>query len=361
MLDLYLETAHDHELEKQAQADMIEGFKKLPVYELLKIAQGEGEKVGFYQEGDDWLSKFKGTPFFEKAVQLEQSAIQNQMAEQQARESNRDSTEQFFNERDRLCLQKRLLTLQLAQQEEQGGMGMSGEVPPEAGPALDQSAPPTPPAEPTPSPQSTSVQVEKSAGRSRVAPQSKNETIGAEENNQGAGQLGAFNPTTEDHYENTTSKDAAAKIASADALARELARADFKKLSMPMPPPPSAMSATGAPAPKMAPAAASATLNPMAAKVQSPPTAGAMGGLLPTKTAATKEAFNPVQAIHGLKAVARGTKDAVRKGGGLGEKAGREAGGKKLKTLGGQFLKKYPGETAAGALALGTGAGLAAS
>lgn len=70
-------------------------------------------KAAYLSECDDWLDKFKGTPLFDQAVQIEEQMLQQEMEEIQNRDMNREQRESIYAQRDQLRVQKRSLTLQL--------------------------------------------------------------------------------------------------------------------------------------------------------------------------------------------------------------------------------------------------------
>lgn len=129
MIPEYIEKLYEEQQEKVARRELVDSLKQLPIYELKDLADGFiTEKTAYMSDpvcGESWLDKYKGTPLFDQAVQIEQQIIQLEMQEQQRRESqraNRQQMEQQFgdcsdlwDQRDKLNLQKRMLDLQLAQ------------------------------------------------------------------------------------------------------------------------------------------------------------------------------------------------------------------------------------------------------
>ncbi len=112
MLDRFLKVALSHSAKEQHELELVELMKKLPNEQLYKLATGEMKLSG---EGLDWIDKFKGTPLFEQAVQLEQESIQNEVAQKQTNAQNQAG----WDARDQVEMKKRLLSLQLAQTEQQ--------------------------------------------------------------------------------------------------------------------------------------------------------------------------------------------------------------------------------------------------
>jgi hypothetical protein len=91
----------------------------------LKIAYAQSkplQKVAFFPSDDHaWLEKFKDTPLLEQAIALEQSDIQNEIAEKQQSMQTSEQQRSFWNNRDQIQLQKRMLELQLVQTQAAGG------------------------------------------------------------------------------------------------------------------------------------------------------------------------------------------------------------------------------------------------
>ena len=123
MLDVFLKAAYARS-EKEKQID--------------KVAFHMGRGGG---GSDDWLDKFKGTPLLPKALGLLQQEIQldqQDMAMREQRDSEMESSKQLWKMRDAVCLQKRMLDLELASSELAGfptappPVGMMPEPPPEA-------------------------------------------------------------------------------------------------------------------------------------------------------------------------------------------------------------------------------------
>jgi len=118
MLDNFLEVAYTRTKEAEDKAHLVESMRKLPNELLMKIASGE-EKLAFMGHGgESWLDKFKGTPLFTQAIQLEEQQLQLDMANKQnwAAESAKRSQDDAV--RDELCVKKKMLGLELAKQQE---------------------------------------------------------------------------------------------------------------------------------------------------------------------------------------------------------------------------------------------------
>ena len=137
MLDQFLAVSYAHEQEKTASVALAEKLKHFPVAELRKLAAGDPTSKLAYlcddNSGQTWLDKFKGTPLFEQAIEIERSilAMEGQAQEQRAQSNSQCAA------RDALNLKKRMLDLDLVMSREMG-----------AGPdaAMPQAAPQAAPA-----------------------------------------------------------------------------------------------------------------------------------------------------------------------------------------------------------------------
>lgn len=133
MLDIFLRAAMAKTKAEEDHAKLASSMKQLPKAELFALATGQIKLGG--EHGICWLDRFKGTPLMSQAIELEQREIQMDAADQQRRSLN----SQNFAERDQLRLQKRMLELQLAEQESGAGpeaqavpLGQTTAPPPEA-------------------------------------------------------------------------------------------------------------------------------------------------------------------------------------------------------------------------------------
>lgn len=131
MLDKFLEVSYGKTKEAEDKSHLVELMKQLPNEELMKIASGE-TKLSHYGSigggGQEWIQEFRGTPFFEQALALEQEDLQMQMQENQRRQQNREVWDATDAQRDTVCLKKRLMVLQLAQWQEQQGTPTPGQA-----------------------------------------------------------------------------------------------------------------------------------------------------------------------------------------------------------------------------------------
>lgn len=133
MLDHFLSAAYESSQKEQQKRAFIEDLKKLPMSDLLQLANG-GVKIASLcgNSGTEWLEKFKGTPLFDQALQLEQAEIQEDIARQQRSQERRDE----WAGSDQIRLQKRLLELQLMQSQN------AAAAPPLQGPPVDKGVAP---------------------------------------------------------------------------------------------------------------------------------------------------------------------------------------------------------------------------
>lgn len=144
MLDSFLKVAYAQDANKKHEVELVELMKQLPAHELYKLASGQ-EKLSSICSPDggglEWIDKFKGTPLFEQAVQIEQESIQLEVANRQQQEMSAEG----YRAQDQLGLKRRLLSLQLAQQDQQAAMGGA----PAPAPATPPATPPTQPTDPS--------------------------------------------------------------------------------------------------------------------------------------------------------------------------------------------------------------------
>lgn len=133
MLDAFLEVLVEKEARRSTREEMADAFMALPVDELHKIASG-AMKLADYDD-HEWLSKFKGTPLYEPALQLEQQCLELDIQQQQQQQARQQETEQdraIWNAKDGIRLKKRMLDLELLKMEsstEAGGNIAAGAPP----------------------------------------------------------------------------------------------------------------------------------------------------------------------------------------------------------------------------------------
>lgn len=131
MLDLYLEASYGQTKEAEAKERQVDLLKQLPDEVLMKIASGEEKlawgggiaKEGFYHHGrgEQWLDRFKGTPLFEQALQIEQEDLQSEMAQKARRQEQSEGYREEDAQRDDLSIKRKMLDLDLAKHQEGGG------------------------------------------------------------------------------------------------------------------------------------------------------------------------------------------------------------------------------------------------
>lgn len=126
MLDKFLDVAYQHEKKASAQRELTSLLQKLPNEELQKIASGETKLSYFGGDDGQWLDRFKNTPLFPQALELEKQELQDRMMEKQKRQERRALWEEEDSKRDQRCIQRKLLELQLAELES-GGAQPAGE------------------------------------------------------------------------------------------------------------------------------------------------------------------------------------------------------------------------------------------
>lgn len=118
MLDKFLEVAYTRTKEAEDKTRLVESMRKLPNELLMKIASGE-EKLAFMgHDGESWLDKFKGSPLFGQAIQLEEQQLQLDMSNKQQWAAESAKRTQDDAVRDELCVKKKMLGLELAKQQE---------------------------------------------------------------------------------------------------------------------------------------------------------------------------------------------------------------------------------------------------
>ena len=138
MLDHMLEVMYKQAQQTSIRNQMAEGLKHLPVSELKKLASGEMKLA--YHDDDDWLCKFKGTPMYDDALQLETECLeldakqqQMSLAENEERRARSNERDAIWDAKDAIRLKKRLLELDLRKAElaAAGGGGEELEEPEE--------------------------------------------------------------------------------------------------------------------------------------------------------------------------------------------------------------------------------------
>jgi len=149
MLNEFLKVAYAQSTQRTEQEELVTLMKQLPMAELHKIARGE--KVAYLGPCSDgggnqsWVEQFKGTPFMEQAVGLEQELLQAEMASQQRNQVESQRSQQSYAQMDQIRMKKRLLELQKAKGEmgtlASAGVPVSGDLPGGQGPDQGEGAP----------------------------------------------------------------------------------------------------------------------------------------------------------------------------------------------------------------------------
>ena len=154
MLDHFLEVAYEKTSEARAKQDLTDTMAQLPEEELRKIASGGLSEIGkeaFYGSDCGWLDKFKGTALFDKALELEQAELEQEVQQTQQRAENSERYRVEDAARDQLRVQRKMLELELARAESGGG-APEGPGDAEPGPAPAPAPAAAPPAAPAPAP-----------------------------------------------------------------------------------------------------------------------------------------------------------------------------------------------------------------
>jgi hypothetical protein len=124
MLNEALQVAHRRQVVEQEQEKVAELLQQLPVEVLHEIATTGQVKLAYCEPMSDgqskaWVEQFKGTPFFQQAIALEQEDLQAQMARQQEDKLMKQKSESGYEVMDQIRLKKKLLELQKARNEAQ--------------------------------------------------------------------------------------------------------------------------------------------------------------------------------------------------------------------------------------------------
>lgn len=142
MLDEFVQTVYEKSAKEERTAKLASAMEALPTDELKKIARfgmlGDGE-------GEPWINKYKGSSIFDQAMQLEQQYLQLELQQNEAdaqRQQSWGANDQLRGAQDSLCVQKRMMDLQLAAQQHQ--QGADAEVEMAAAEAEEAAAPPPP-------------------------------------------------------------------------------------------------------------------------------------------------------------------------------------------------------------------------
>lgn len=120
MLDAFLSVAYDHETRHAENVKLAKILKVLPMEDLQKLATGEA-KLAFgacspMGSGECWIDKFKGTPLFDQALQLEKAELEAEVARTQA-QAAAPSWDEMNRTQDHIRVQKKMLDLELLEME----------------------------------------------------------------------------------------------------------------------------------------------------------------------------------------------------------------------------------------------------
>lgn len=135
MLDEFIRVAYEADRNRDRSVKLAADMANLPIHELQHIV-----KHGMEEE-ERWIDKFKGTPMFDRAAQLEQASLELKMQADQAEQSDdaqrevaRAGREAVNASKDQICVQKKMLELELDKRQNQamGGGPVAPELPPEA-------------------------------------------------------------------------------------------------------------------------------------------------------------------------------------------------------------------------------------
>lgn len=344
MLHEALLVAARHEDQRQQKVAMAELLDQLPVEVLREIAETGTVKLSYLCAPDgspkSWLEQFKGTPFFQQAIALEQEDLQAQMAAQQSQAVQRQKSDQEYSQMDQLRLKKKLLELQKARNEAQvldGGSGppaMAGSPDPMGTAPGAPAGPPVDPAQKTASLKKKALGLstvgsylkqqkdpQRLANTSKTLLQRGSQMVTGGDATKGQKYIQAGNIAAQRATSGFGKAASASAIEGADAFARGMAQADAAKFAHA-----NEVLAIGDAAGKM--------LAKTAAKV---PTPGLLDGVAnfvkkdPSKALAIGGGV--VGAAHGLLRRDGGVGDALAEGA-AGAAAGHAAGG-----IGGRYMK----------------------
>lgn len=140
MLDHFIELAYTADVEKRASVQTAAKLATFPTEVLRKLAAGElNDKLAFMDgpcsmKGDgsgpkSWLEGYRGTPLFDKALELERADLQLEQKDQARSQASSQESQQTWQARDAIRLQKRMLDLDLVLAEEGGEAAPADEDP----------------------------------------------------------------------------------------------------------------------------------------------------------------------------------------------------------------------------------------
>lgn len=212
MLNEFLLAAYTDTQTKLANRQLVDKLKAFDLDDLVALANGDPTaKLAYCDGSSDWLDKYKGSSLFDKAVALEKALLEADAAADAKRTEERESDRTIDGQRDALRMQKRMLDLDLALEQEGGAAAPAPAVP--ADPAAEQT------------PVQPAVEV-KAAAVGTFIPEARStrDTVHPDAR-QGNGQLG--------DYSVDPSETVVSKVAAADAAGRLLAKTAFAGFDTP--------------------------------------------------------------------------------------------------------------------------------
>ena len=145
MLNEYLLAAYRQDQTKLANSRLHTKLAKFPLADLVALASGDPTaKLAYCGEPcntdgpQSWLDKYKGSALFDKAVALEKSLLEADAAADAKRDEERAADHDVDAQRDALRMQKRMLDLDLALEQE--GAAVDPEAKEEQGAQLIEQA-----------------------------------------------------------------------------------------------------------------------------------------------------------------------------------------------------------------------------
>lgn len=123
MLDEFLKVAFQRETAREQSVKLASSMSNLSKEELYSLATGQTKLAFGHEESGEWLEKYKDTPLFDQAVQLERADLENEVARSQA-SAAQPSMDQFWKTQEHIRIQKKMLDLQFIEQGQGPGPAM---------------------------------------------------------------------------------------------------------------------------------------------------------------------------------------------------------------------------------------------
>jgi hypothetical protein len=120
MLDAFLTVAYGKTKQAQAMDQRVQLMRKLSNNTLVKIANGKMKLGHAHLVGEDegnWLDRFKDTPLFQDALEVEKQELENRIVERQRSQEQDERWRAQSDARDDLCIRRKMLELRLAELE----------------------------------------------------------------------------------------------------------------------------------------------------------------------------------------------------------------------------------------------------